>query len=209
MKKVAVFLLSFLLLFSGIFIGTYNNSDTPYLPTFIDPCDGTVVIEDEEVPLANVTSTTTTKTSKKKNTKKVKMKKAAVKSYTKKLPTKTKTVTKTSTKKTSQADTKTQVVTRTKTAQIEKYTKQSKVKKVTSNITTKVTTTVTTTQKSQAKTGSTKVATSGGVTPKAVIKKDNLNVRAMAPRMDNRVLSAFETLGFTVSADSTVNYFKR
>ena len=207
MKRVAIFILSLLLLLSGAWY-IYRDNSTPYLPTFVDPIEGTITISDEDVPLASVktTSKTTTKTKHKKSTKKVKMKSAAKKSYRKKLPTKVKTTKKTSNKKASKANVTTQVVTKTTTATIEQYTKKSKIKKVTSNVTTEITTTVTTTTATSANTQVAAAAAPTQPQTEPAVKKTGLNVRAVAPKMDARVLNAFESLGFSLNVDSTANY---
>ena len=210
-KKKFVLLLSCLLLIFGAFCLVVDKSDfqEPYVPVFIDPCGKTVEIKPEEVPLGKgkVTSQTSTKTSTKSSTKSVKMKTAAKKTYTKKLPTKIKTNTKTTTKKSVSADVQTKVVTKTTTYTTEKYTKKSKTKKVTTKVVTKVTTTVTTTQKTvAAPSDNVQVIQVSAAAPAQPVKKDNLDIRSHAPKMDEKVLSAFETLGFTLSVDSTVNY---
>ena len=184
MKKVVIFLLSLLLLYE-VFI-SYEN-DASYLPAFVDPIEGTIIIGEEEVPLANVETVSKTTTKRKKTTKNVKMKSAAKRTYSKKLPTKVKT----DKSKESKANVITQVTTKTMTATTEKYTKQSKIKKVKSNITiTTVTTTITIVSDSQTE----------------LVQKNNINIHLIAPQMDSRVLNAFESLGFSINVDSTVSY---
>lgn len=165
-----------------------SHTEIPELPEYTDPIME-VSIEDEEPPLADkpkTTSKTTTKTTKKNVT----MSTAATKTYTKKLPVTSKTTTKTLTSSTQTVKTDTTV----KTAVTEKYTKKSKVKVVT----TKVTTTV--------KTTTTPLKSSTTVTASAKTGKYEVNVAALAPKMDKRVLSAYQTMGFKVYVDSSVSY---
>lgn len=169
-------------MFSGV-------NSVPEFPSFTDPIMS-ITAEEEETPLAsNPKTTTKTVKSTKQTTKKVKMKKASSKTYTKKLKA-TKKVTKSS------KSTSTETVSTNKTVvtnATEKYKKKSKTKTVVSKITTTVKTTTTTKvpapTAAPAKTG-----------------KYEASVTAAAPKMDSRVLSAFQTLGFKLNVDSSVNY---
>jgi hypothetical protein len=180
--------LSAALLIGGVAV-VQDAINTIELASYVDPVLETS-IEEEETPLASSPKvTTTSKTSTKTTTKNEWMKTASTKSYTKTLPTTSKTTTKT-TKKNSTTTVKTQ--TTVKTAVTEKYTKKSK-KKVT---TTKVTTTVKTTTTVQA-------SQSASGTKKAAYEVD---VTKLAPKMDSKVISAFQTLGCKIVIDSSVNY---
>lgn len=173
-----------------------SGSSVPELPEYTDPVmEGT--IEKEETPLAG-TPKTTTKTTKKTTKKNVTLAKAATKTYTETLPTKTQTSTKTT--KSSTATVKT--VTTVKTATKEKYTKKSKVKVVTTTVTTTVKTT--TTPLSTAKTSEALTTASSGTAAKK--GKYEVSVTALAPKMDSRVLNAYQTMGFKVYVDSSVSY---
>lgn len=162
------------------------GEDMPELVSYIDD-DGTVTIEEEEVPLATK-PVVKTKTTTKKTVKKVKLKTKAAKSSTK---TTTKTNVKNSTKttKTQKIQTKTTTKTTTKTA----LKKKSNIKTITTTVVTtvKTTTTALTTNKTQDKVSS---------APK------NVAIRTIAPKAHGNVLKAFETLNFTVRVDSSVNY---
>ena len=130
------------------------------------------------------------------------MKTAAKTSYSKKLPVKIKTKTKNFKKETDNFIIQTKVVTETTATIVEKYTKKSKIKKVVSEIVTKIITTITTTEKTD---GIIIQPIAANANTKEIIKKDS-NIRTLAPRADEKILSAFEDLGFSVSIDSTVNY---
>jgi hypothetical protein len=163
-----------------------DTINTIELASYVDPVLETS-IEEEETPLASSPKvTTTSKTSTKTTTKNVTLKTASTKSYTKTLPTTSKTTTKT-TKKDSNTTVKTQ--TTVKTAVTEKYTKKSK-KKV---VTTKVTTTV-------------KTTTTVQVAQEASNASYEVDVTKLAPKMDTKVISAFQTLGCKIVIDSSVNY---
>lgn len=185
--------------------------DVPEFPSYTDPVMETS-IEEDETPLASQPKTTVKTTSSTKTTKKtVKLKKAAKKSYTKKLKTKTKVTNKTNTSGNTTVDTKTTVVTNTS----EKYTKKSKKKVVTSKITTTVQTT-TTQQVSIDNENAVSTTSSGTTTAKATTvasasssqnqSKYEANVASVAGKMDNRVIAAYQKLGFKIVVDPSVNY---
>jgi hypothetical protein len=201
-----------------------NNESIPeltcYVETTDEDSDNTVVIEDEEVPLASpkVTTKTTTKTTKKT----VKLKKAAKKTYKVTKPSTTKTTTKT-TKKTTQTVT---VKTTKVTTITESYTKKSKSKVVTTKVKTTVRTTTTpvstaksstttttkaTTSTTKSSTTTTKAETTAATTTQAettaaVLQTVSINEIALAKKADKKLVNAYETLGFTVTIDSSVSY---
>lgn len=170
-------------------VGVYEIAQVPELPVYTADPVVEVTIEEEEVPLA-AKSTTTTKTSKKSSTKKKTLKSKSKKTYTKKLPTTTKTSTKTTKSKTKTVKKQTTV----KTSVKEKYYKNKKYKNVT---TTKVTTVKTTTTPVAQKTAS---------TSKATAAKYEANIEKLAPKMNANVIQAFTSLGFKVYVDGSVNY---
>lgn len=180
--------------------------DVPEFPSYTDPVMETSIQEDE-TPLASQPKTTVKTTSKTKTTKKtVKLKKASTKSYTKKLKTTTKVTNKTNTSGNTTVATKTTVVTNG----TEKYTKKSKKKLVTSKVTTTVQTT-TTQQVSVASENATSTTSSGATATSTAATTQNqtkyeANVTSIAGKMDSRVLSAFQKLGFKVVVDPSVNY---
>ena len=182
--------------------------ETPEFPSYTDPIMETSIIEDE-TPLASQPKTTVKTTSSTKTTRKtVKLKKASKKSYTKKLKTKTKVTNKTNTSGNTTVDTKTTVVTNA-TA---KYTKKSKKKVVTSKITTTVQTT--TTQQvsidNETAVSTTSSGTSAAQTTAASSSQNKskyeANVASVAGKMDNRVIAAYQQLGFKLVVDPSVNY---
>lgn len=170
----------------------WNNANKPELTAFVDVDPGsTVTIDEEEVPLGNTKVTTKKKTKTTKKT--VKLKKAAKKTRTVKKPVKTKTTKKT-TKMSKQVVT---VQTTTATAVTEKYKKNDK-KKV---ITTKVTTTVQTTTTDMNGANAVQVNTT-----KESTGPYNVDIQTAAPKADQRVLNAFNTLGFSLTVNSGVSY---
>lgn len=186
--------------------------ETPEFPSYTDPIMETSIIEDES-PLASQPKTTVKTTSSTKTTRKtVKLKKASKKSYTKKLKTKTKVTNKTNKSGNTTVDTKTTVVTKA-TA---KYTKKSKKKVVTSKITTTVQTT--TTQQvsiaNETAVSTTSSGTSAAQATAAASSSQNqskyeanvANVASVAGKMDNRVIAAYQQLGFKLVVDPSVNY---
>lgn len=186
--------------------------ETPEFPSYTDPIMETSIIEDE-TPLASQPKTTVKTTSSTKTTRKtVKLKKASKKSYTKKLKTKTKVTNKTNKAGNTTVDTKTTVVTKA-TA---KYTKKSKKKVVTSKITTTVQTT--TTQQvsiaNETAVSTTSSGTSAAQATAAASSSQNqskyeanvANVASVAGKMDNRVIAAYQQLGFKLVVDPSVNY---
>lgn len=186
--------------------------ETPEFPSYTDPIMETSIIEDE-TPLASQPKTTVKTTSSTKTIRKtVKLKKASKKSYTKKLKTKTKVTNKTNKSGNTTVDTKTTVVTKA-TA---KYTKKSKKKVVTSKITTTVQTT--TTQQvsiaNETAVSTTSSGTSAAQATAAASSSQNqskyeanvANVASVAGKMDNRVIAAYQQLGFKLVVDPSVNY---
>ena len=193
----------------SLFSGT---GETPEFPSYTDPIMETSIIEDE-TPLASQPKTTVKTTSSTKTIRKtVKLKKASKKSYTKKLKTKTKVTNKTNKSGNTTVDTKTTVVTKA-TA---KYTKKSKKKVVTSKITTTVQTT--TTQQvsiaNETAVSTTSSGTSAAQATAAASSSQNqskyeanvANVASVAGKMDNRVIAAYQQLGFKLVVDPSVNY---
>lgn len=172
----------------GLFFGT---GEEPEFPSYTDPILE-VSIQEEETPLASAPKTTTKTTRSTKTTKKtVALKTASKKSYTRKLATKTKVTNSKKTTGNKTIATRRTVVTNT----TEKYTRRSKKKLVTSKITTTVRTT--TTEQVTVKTAAASSASKG---------KYEANITSAAGKMDSRVLSAFQKLGFKLIVDPSVNY---
>ena len=176
--------------------------DVPEFPSYTDPVME-VSVQEEETPLASTPKTTTKTTKSTKTTKKtVTLKTASKKTYTKKLATKTKVTNSKKTTGSKTVATKKTVVTNT----TEKYTKKSKKKLVTSKVTTTVKTT--TTQKVTVKSvNAVSTASSGTTTASADNKgKYETSITSAAGKMDSRVLSAYQKLGFKLVVDPSVNY---
>lgn len=148
----------------------------PEFPSYSDPVME-ITIQEDEVPLASVPKVTT-QTSKKKTTNKVKLKTASKKTYTKKLP------------KTTSQNTKTVGKTTTETKVVTTTTEKYKKKKTYKTVTKVVTTTVKTTTYAEA---AAQVASE-----EAKVEKYETDVTVIASKMDSRVISAFQTLGFKV-----------
>mgnify|MGYP004532056643 FL=1 len=180
-------------LFSG-------SGNVPEFPSYTDPIME-ASIQEEETPLASQPKVTVKTTSRTKTTRKtVRLKKASKKSYTKKLKPRTKVRNSTKASGNITVATKTTVVTNA----TEKYTKKSKKKLVTSKITTTVQTT-TTQQITVAGENAASTAASGATSVKNQTRHE-VNVASVADKMDNRVLAAFQQLGFKIFVDPSVNY---
>ena len=179
-------------LFSG-------SGDVPEFPSYTDPIMEASIPE-EETPLVSQPKTTVKTTSKTKTIKKtVKLKKAAKKSYTRKRKPKTKVTNSTKKSGNTTVETKKTVVTNS----TEKYTKKSKKKLVTSKVTTTVQ--VTTTQQVSVASVNAASTTASDTTSVKNQTKYEANVASIAGKMDNRVLAAFQQLGFKVVVDPSVN----
>ncbi|MCD7744818.1 MAG: hypothetical protein LUI13_06020 [Lachnospiraceae bacterium] len=178
--------------FGGIWTVNEQATSVPELVSYVDTEDVTT-ISDEEVPLSNTKVTTSTKT--KKTTKKVKLDEKATKTYTSKGKTSTKTSTKTSKTASSKTTTKTTVKTQTTS----KYTKGSKVCKQTTTMKTTVTKTVVSSSGSSSA-AATSADSSSSTSSTAT------TIAALAPKVDSRVSTAWNTLGFSFTINSGVSY---
>lgn len=165
---------------------TFTPVKEPEFPSAIDPI--TEVTLSYEVPPLAATPKVTIKTTKKKTTTKVKLAKAAKKTYTKKLPT----ITTNNTNKKVNGKVTTTTDTKIVTATTEKYKKKKTYKNVTKTVTTTITTTV---------------IDASAVAETPVSKAHVVDVAELAPKMDNRVLSAYKTLGFKVTVDESITSF--
>lgn len=185
---------------------TTDDLSIPQMVEYIDTEDGSIVIPQEEVPLATKPTVKTTKKTKR-TVKKSKLKKKATKTAkTTKRSKKTKTVKQENSKQKVTTDTtvKTTVVSATK--------KSSDIKTVTTTVETTVKTT--TTNKPQTTNTETAANTSSAAstTTAAAASSDemqtvtSLNVRSMAPKADAVVLNAFENLGFKIEVNPSAGY---
>ena len=186
-----------------------DDLSIPQIVEYIDTEDGSIVIPEEEVPLATKPTVKVKKTRKRK-VKKSKLKKKAKKTAkSTKRSKKSKTVKKENSKKKVATDTTvlTTVVTATK--------KNSKVK----TVTTTVETTVKTTTTNKPKRSSSEVAASANTATANTAASaaqstssdemqivSNVTVRSMAPRADANVLNAFENLEFKIEINPTSSY---
>jgi hypothetical protein len=202
-------------------VGTVSfqvSQELPELPVVQPTPEGLINAEPDNDALAGPKVTTKTTKKTKTNKKKVKLKSASKKTYTKNLGTKTKK----SSKTVKNGNTTVKTDTTVATATTEKYTKKSKTKEVTEKITTttKVTTTVMPTEQAASQETAqttTKTATNDGTgtvgadsqnteTPAGSSEPYEVSVRSAAPRMDERILRAYEALGFKVIIDPSVSY---
>ncbi|MCD7954159.1 MAG: hypothetical protein LUG93_00070 [Lachnospiraceae bacterium] len=178
----------------SIWAANYQATSIPELVSNIDT-EEVVSVSEDEVPLSTTKVTTSTKTTKKTTT--ATAKKKATKTYSSTGKATTKTTTKTSTSKTSSATKKTTTKTSVKTQTTSKYTKGSKkYKKTTTTKTTVTKTVVTTTTASSSSSSSTASTTSTTAT----------TIEALAPKVDSRVVTAWNKLGFSFVINSSVSY---
>lgn len=166
----------------------------PQVVEYIDTEDGSIVIPQEEVPLATKPVVKTTKSTKR-TVKKEKLKKKATKTATTTTRNKkTRTVNKENAKQkvTTNTTVQTTVVSATK--------KSSNIKTVTTTVDTTVKTTTTT--KPQTTTTA-KAATASSSKTQTVT---TANVRTLAPKANAVIINAFEKLGFKITVNPTVGY---
>ena len=186
-----------------------DDLSIPQIVEYVDTEDGSIVIPEEEVPLATKPTVKVKKTTRRK-VKKSKLKKKAKKTAkSTKRSKKSKTVKKENSKKKVATDTTvlTTVVSATK--------KNSKVKTVTTTVETTVKTTTTNKPKrsSSEVVASANTATANTVASAAQSTSSdemqivsNVTVRSMAPRADANVLNAFENLEFKIEINPTSSY---
>ncbi len=182
---------------SGFWYASRETEDTtvPQLVSYVDPFsgDGTVTIEEEEIPLSSK-PVVSTKVSTKTSTKKTKLKKKSAKT-SKKTTRKTKKSSNVKVTSTQKVATDTTVLTTATTS----LKKNSNVKTVKTTVKTTVTTT-TTNIASSAGTSTSTAATSSSAS------KTTVAIRSIAPKAHSNVLSAYEKLNFTVTVDPSVDY---
>ena len=186
-----------------------DDLSIPQMVEYIDTEDGSIVIPEEEVPLATKPTVKVKKTRKRK-VKKSKLKKKAKKTAkSTKRSKKSKTVKKENSKKKVATDTTvlTTVVTATK--------KNSKVKTVTTTVETTVKTTTTNKPKRSSSevaasantaTANTTASAAQSTSSDEMQTVSNVTVRSMASRADANVLNAFENLEFKIEINPTSSY---
>lgn len=181
----------------------------PQIVEYVDTEDGSIVIPEEEVPLA------TKPTVKVKKTTRRKVKKSRLKKKAKKTAKSTKRSKKSKTIKKENSKKKVATATTVLTTVVSATKKNSKIK----TVTTTVETTVKTTTTNKPKRSSSEVAASANtVTANTAASAaqstssdemqvvSNVTVRSMAPRADANVLNAFENLEFKIEINPTSSY---
>lgn len=201
--KISSIMLAMMIAAGGFWAANQQGTVVPELVTFVDT-EESLVIEEDEVPLAAPKVTKSTKTTKK--TKKIKMKKASKKTYTKAGKTTKKTKTKTTKNSKSETTTKTE----TQTNVTNKYKKGSKINTQVTTVKTTVTKTVVTKQNASA--AATNTSSNAN---ESSLKKDaqstvqangQISVKTAAPKLNSQVAAAYEKLHFTVEVNNTVAY---
>lgn len=186
-----------------------DDLSIPQIVEYVDTEDGSIVIPEEEVPLA------TKPTVKVKKTTRRKVKKSRLKKKAKKTAKSTKRSKKSKTVKKENSKKKVATATTVLTTVVSATKKNSKVK----TVTTTVETTVKTTTTNKPKRSSSEVAASANtVTANTAASAaqstssdemqvvSNVTVRSMAPRADANVLNAFENLEFKIEINPTSSY---
>lgn len=186
-----------------------DDLSIPQIVEYIDTEDGSIVIPEEEVPLATKPTVKVKRTTKKK-VKKSKLKKKAKKTAkTTKRTKKSKTIKKENSKK------KVATATTVLTTVVSATKKNSKVKTVTTTVETTVKTTTTNKPKrssSEAAASANTVTANTAASAAQSTSSDemqivsNVTVRSMAPRADANVLNAFENLEFKIEINPTSSY---
>ena len=186
-----------------------DDLSIPQIVEYVDTEDGSIVIPEEEVPLA------TKPTVKVKKTTRRKVKKSKLKKKAKKTAKSTKRSKKSKTIKKENSKKKVATATTVLTTVVSATKKNSKVK----TVTTTVETTVKTTTTNKPKRSSSEVAASANTATANTAASaaqstssdemqivSNVTVRSMAPRADANVLNAFENLEFKIEINPTSSY---
>lgn len=186
-----------------------DDLSIPQIVEYVDTEDGSIVIPEEEVPLA------TKPTVKVKKTTRRKVKKSRLKKKAKKTAKSTKRSKKSKTVKKENSKKKVATNTTVLTTVVSATKKNSKVK----TVTTTVETTVKTTTTNKPKRSSSEVAASANTATANTAASaaqstssdemqivSNVTVRSMAPRADANVLNAFENLEFKIEINPTSSY---
>ena len=186
-----------------------DDLSIPQIVEYVDTEDGSIVIPEEEVPLA------TKPTVKVKKTTRRKVKKSKLKKKAKKTAKSTKRSKKSKTVKKENSKKKVATATTVLTTVVSATKKNSKVK----TVTTTVETTVKTTTTNKPKRSSSEVAASANTATANTAASaaqstssdemqivSNVTVRSMAPRADANVLNAFENLEFKIEINPTSSY---
>lgn len=186
-----------------------DDLSIPQIVEYVDTEDGSIVIPEEEVPLA------TKPTVKVKKTTKRKVKKSRLKKKAKKTAKSTKRSKKSKTVKKENSKKKVATATTVLTTVVSATKKNSKVKTVTTTVETTVKTTTTNKPKrssSEAAASANTVTANTAASAAQSTSSDemqivsNVTVRSMAPRADANVLNAFENLEFKIEINPTSSY---
>lgn len=186
-----------------------DDLSIPQIVEYVDTEDGSIVIPEEEVPLA------TKPTVKVKKTTRRKVKKSRLKKKAKKTAKRTKRSKKSKTIKKENSKKKVATATTVLTTVVSATKKNSKVKTVTTTVETTVKTTTTNKPKrssSEAAASANTVTANTAASAAQSTSSDemqivsNVTVRSMAPRADANVLNAFENLEFKIEINPTSSY---
>lgn len=186
-----------------------DDLSIPQIVEYVDTEDGSIVIPEEEVPLA------TKPTVKVKKTTRRKVKKSRLKKKAKKTAKSTKRSKKSKTIKKENSKKKVATATTVLTTVVSATKKNSKVKTVTTTVETTVKTTTTNKPKrssSEAAASANTVTANTAASAAQSTSSDEMQivsdvtVRSMAPRADANVLNAFENLEFKIEINPTSSY---
>ena len=186
-----------------------DDLSIPQIVEYVDTEDGSIVIPEEEVPLA------TKPTVKVKKTTKRKVKKSRLKKKAKKTAKSTKRSKKSKTVKRENSKKKVATATTVLTTVVSATKKNSKVKTVTTTVETTVKTTTTNKPKKSSSeaaasantvTANTAASAAQSTSSDEMQVVSNVTVRSMAPRADANVLNAFENLEFKIEINPTSSY---
>ena len=186
-----------------------DDLSIPQIVEYVDTEDGSIVIPEEEVPLA------TKPTVKVKKTTRRKVKKSRLKKKAKKTAKSTKRSKKSKTIKKENSKKKVATATTVLTTVVSATKKNSKIKTVTTTVETTVKTTTTNKPKKSSSeaaalantvTANTAASAAQSTSSDEMQVVSNVTVRSMAPRADANVLNAFENLEFKIEINPTSSY---
>ena len=186
-----------------------DDLSIPQIVEYVDTEDGSIVIPEEEVPLATKPIVKVKKTTRRK------VKKSRLKKKAKKTAKSTKRSKKSKTVKKENSKKKVATSTTVLTTVVSATKKNSKVKTVTTTVETTVKTTTTNKPKrssSEAAASANTVTANTAASAAQSTSSDemqivsNVTVRSMAPRADANVLNAFENLEFKIEINPTSSY---
>ena len=186
-----------------------DDLSIPQIVEYVDTEDGSIVIPEEEVPLATKPIVKVKKTTRRK------VKKSRLKKKAKKTAKSTKRSKKSKTIKKENSKKKVATATTVLTTVVSATKKNSKVKTVTTTVETTVKTTTTNKPKrssSEAAASANTVTANTAASAAQSTSSDemqivsNVTVRSMAPRADANVLNAFENLEFKIEINPTSSY---